>query len=58
MSATISSDLTIDYLTYRCYEFNRLNSPEIAPDRWKSIFHHADKFEIIFKEKNLEEQKQ
>ncbi len=35
----------IDELTYSCYQFNRLRSPEISPDRWSKIFQNADTLE-------------
>lgn len=28
----------IDELTYRCYRYNRLQSPDITPIRWQRIF--------------------
>lgn len=28
----------IDELTYRCYRYNRLRTPDITPTRWQLVF--------------------
>lgn len=38
----------INWLTYKSYEFNRLNSPHIPPYRWRKIYEDAIQFEEIF----------
>jgi hypothetical protein len=36
----------IDYLTYCSYRFNRLNSPDISPERWSKIFSNVEAMEV------------
>jgi hypothetical protein len=40
--------VTIDWLSYRSYEFNRLNRPDIEYYRWRKIYPDALRFEEIF----------
>ncbi len=35
----------IDELTYICYRYNRLRTPDITPEGWKCIFPNADTME-------------
>jgi hypothetical protein len=39
---------TVDWLMYRSYEFNRLRSPEIAPERWRALYLNQETYEKIF----------
>lgn len=43
----------VEYLTYKSYEYNRLNNPEIDASRWAVIYPDADILEIIFKEQKF-----
>ena len=38
----------VDFLTYRCYEYNRLRSPDITPEQWAKIFPNYEKLEQKF----------
>lgn len=38
----------IDWLTYKSYEFNRLNRPDIPYYKWRNLYQDAPKFEEIF----------
>lgn len=40
--------ISVDWLMYRSYEFNRKRSPQIEPSRWKAIYIYADKYEKIY----------
>lgn len=47
----------IDHLTYKSYEFNRLENPEIVYTKWASIYPNIEVLEQKFKEKKtLEKQ--
>lgn len=39
---------TIDWLTYKSYEFNRLNRPDIPYYKWRKVYRDAVTFEEIF----------
>jgi hypothetical protein len=38
----------IDWLTYKSYEYNRMNHPHIEADRWAKIFKNAEAYEEIY----------
>lgn len=38
----------VDELTYSCYRYNRLRSPDITPERWSKIFSNIDTLEYRF----------
>lgn len=40
---------SVDWLMYRSYEFNRLRSPEIEPERWRRLYFYQETYEKIFK---------
>lgn len=44
----------VDWLTYRSYEYNRMNNPEIPYFKWRLIFADAIKFEEIYDLKQKE----
>lgn len=39
---------TVDWLMYRSYEFNRLRSPQIEPERWRALYINQETYEKIF----------
>lgn len=45
---------TIDWLMYRSYEFNRLRSPDIEPERWRALYLNQETYEKIFQGENHE----
>ena len=53
--ATKSIPEVIDELMYASYRFNRLNSPDITPERWATVFDNAAAYENAFQtEKAIE----
>lgn len=44
----------VDYLTYKSYEFNRLNNPDITPDRWLAIYPNGSVYEKLFNQNHKE----
>ena len=42
-------DTLINWLEYRNYEHNRLESPHIDPIRWREMFANAETYEAVFK---------
>ncbi len=38
----------IDELTYQCYVYNRLRSPDIKPEQWAGIFNNVEALEKRF----------
>jgi hypothetical protein len=45
---TIDYMPVVDWLSYKSYEHNRLNSPHIPYYRWRKIYKDAIAFEEIF----------
>lgn len=41
----MNEEMIIDELTYRSYAYNRDRFPEINPQRWTTIYPHADAME-------------
>lgn len=42
---------TVDWLMYRSYEFNRLRSPQIEPERWRALYINQETYEKILQER-------
>ena len=38
----------IDWLMYRSYEENRLRSPHVEPERWRTIYYNQEVYERIY----------
>jgi len=38
----------IDWLIYRSYEANRLNSPHVEPTRWRNLYLNQEIYEKIY----------
>jgi len=43
---------TIDWLMYKSYEFQRLNSPDRPAEDWRKIHMHQEIYEKIYQEKH------
>ena len=41
----------IDWLIYKCYEYNRDNNPKIPVNNWEKIFPEASIYEKVYKQK-------
>lgn len=48
------STISIDWLMYQSYAFNRSRKPEIAPERWRKLYFNAEIYEKIYQEKKNE----
>lgn len=40
--------ICVDWLIYRSYEANRLNSPHIEPARWRKLYLNQEIYEKIY----------
>jgi len=40
--------LTVDWLMYQSYAFNRQISPHVAPERWRALYYYQDIYEKIY----------
>jgi hypothetical protein len=38
----------IDFLTFASYRYNRIQAPQIAPERWRAVFVAADALEACY----------
>jgi hypothetical protein len=56
LEEAMTTSQVIDYLTYRCYFFNRMRSPEISPERYKAIgFPNVDEMEEQYQQETKNE---
>jgi hypothetical protein len=43
---------TVDWLMYCSYAFNRSNSPDVTPERWRELYYYQELYEKIYRRLN------
>lgn len=43
-------NVTVNWLMYKSYEFQRINAPDVELERWRKIYFHQEDYEKIYQE--------
>lgn len=41
-------EITVNYLMYKSYEFQRSSCPDVDPERWRKLYFYQENYEKIY----------